>query len=437
MALPAEFAYGQLKPAAAPARGYVGILNPEAGTKFTGSSMVTIHVPCGRSGEYLHSPECSLCFKVTNNGLNASANNDAEFSGGAWACIQKLEILMGSELLESIDSYAELHNLMYDMTTSSEYRTGIGHAMHGTAQHTYSSEITPMEPGDMLKGATVARNGGTYFAAIQLMSFLVGTTAERALPIGMCSADLRIEITFNSDAHAFVSAGTPVIEYSDVQFHAQIIQLDPEIDREVARANNGVLSFHAATFRTFQHSITSLSTFDIINLPMRYSSLRYCLSIIRPASNINNQTTRSVDAREKATLTSFQLRRGSELVPQRPVPVTSDNIAQVTLELLKIFGKLESLGADHGCLLMDKALFTADNVSASGAQGTFVFGCDITPFSGSLDDLSTGGANTLGQPLHLECSFTSVPHDLRVTSFSNYDILVMVDLSTGLISTRA
>ena len=149
MALPAEFGYNQLKPAAAPARGFKAILSPEAGTSFTGGQMLTISLPCGRSGEYCHGPECSLCFTVTNNGLNASAANDAEFSGGAWACIQKLEILQGSELLESIDSYAELHNLLYDMTTSSEYRSGIGHAMHGTAQNTYSGD-GPMEPGATL-----------------------------------------------------------------------------------------------------------------------------------------------------------------------------------------------------------------------------------------------------------------------------------------------
>ena len=48
MALPQELAYNSLKPAAAPARTYVGRLAPEAGTKFTGGQMIEFDIPCGR-----------------------------------------------------------------------------------------------------------------------------------------------------------------------------------------------------------------------------------------------------------------------------------------------------------------------------------------------------------------------------------------------------
>ena len=92
MALPQEFSYRSLKPAAAPARGYVGRLAPEAGTSFQGGQMIEFNIPCGRPGEYLRPSESSLVFKVTNTGANDAAANDAEFSGGAWSVIQKISI---------------------------------------------------------------------------------------------------------------------------------------------------------------------------------------------------------------------------------------------------------------------------------------------------------------------------------------------------------
>ena len=108
----------------------------------------------------------------------------------------------------------------------------------------------------------------------------------------------------------------------------------------------------------------------------------------------------------------------------------------MTLELLKIFGKLESLGADHGLMFTDKALFVADDISGNGSQGQFAFGADLNAFSSSLDDLVNSGANLISTPLALELTFSNVPHNLRVTSYANYDMLVILDMSTGLLTTR-
>ena len=442
MALPNEFAYSSLKPSAAPARGYVARLTPEAGTSFSGGQMFEITIPCGRPGEYLRATESSLCFRVQNSGAYAAASttvNNVEFSGGAWSVIQKISVFHGAALISEIDDYASLHQLLYNGTASAEYTQGIGHAIHGTAQSTANA----MKPSDLLKGATIqgrqtSTTGpvGEYYAALQLINPIIGTTAERAIPTGLMSADIRVQITLNPDETAFVYSGTPVITYDQVEFHAQIVQLDPTIDQEVAAANDGVLSFHAADFRMYAHSIRQSAAFDIVSLPMRFSSLRYALHIMRPQTNISAAAKRSIDGREKATLISYQFRRGGELVPQRPVAVSDSNTSQVTLELLKIFGKLESLGADHGIMFTDKGLFTNNDTSGSSTQGQFVFGADLNAFSSSLDDLVNSGANLLSTPLALELNFSSVPHDTRLTSFANYDMLVILDMTTGLLNTR-
>ena len=92
MALPQEFDYGSaIKPSAAAARGYTARLFPEAGTSFTGGSVINIDLPAGRPGEYLRAVESSVLLEITNSGTNAAGNaNDVAFDGGAWACIKKI-----------------------------------------------------------------------------------------------------------------------------------------------------------------------------------------------------------------------------------------------------------------------------------------------------------------------------------------------------------
>ena len=317
------------------------------------------------------------------------------------------------------------------MTASSNYRQSVGSMMHATAP-----VDTDAKTADTLKGATVAKNGGTYFAAIQLVSPLIGTTSERMLPLGLMSSDLRIQIELAADATAFVTTGAPVIVYSDVELHTQIVQLDPSVDAAIASDPSGTLSFHSTDFRTYTHSIASGTTFAVQQIPMRFSSLNYALHVFRPSANLTNKQKRSVDGRCKAKLTKAQFRLGSQLAPQRPLELSATNVAQVVVELLKTQGKLETLGDEFGLMFSSTGLFTNDDTSGGSTQGTFALGIDMTPFSGSLDDLSNGGINSLSTPIALEMTFDTTTFDARMTTFANYSNLFVLDMSTGIIDVR-
>lgn len=446
MALPNEFAYNQLKPASAPARGYTARLFPEAGTVFQGGSIINIDIPAGRPGEYLRATESSLFMTIKNvaayGGAAASDANTGELSGGAYAVIKKLEVFHGASLLESIDNYATLHSMLYDMTTSSNHRQGVGNMIHGTADVALGSTTV-----ETLEGATLAQetslnagDGGEITVALQLVSSLVGQIAERAIPLGLMSSDLRIQITLNPDSQSMVSTtGTPILQFTNVEYHAVMVSLDPTVDQEVAANNDGVLAMHSSSFRAYTHTIANGTPFDVIQLPVRFSSLRYMLHALQPASNIDTMTKRGVEARETANLIKFQYRAGSILVPQRPVEFSATNAAEVTVELLKIMGKLSSLGDDFGVVLTDKSTFQNNNVATGTAdQGTFIFGADLNPFGGNLDDLSNTGSNFLSTPVSLELHFSGsgTPHTVRMSTFASFDQIMMLDLATGLLSVR-
>ena len=45
-----------------------------------------------------------------------------------------------------------------------------------------------------------------------------------------------------------------------------------------------------ADIKLAPHSITSGTTFDVVQLPLRFSSLNYALHMFRPAANLNSKT---------------------------------------------------------------------------------------------------------------------------------------------------
>ena len=327
--------------------------------------------------------------------------------------------------------------MLYDTTASSNYRNGVGKLIHGTN----SAAALGGNTSNTLKGATIAQNGGKAFVAIQLASCLVGSLAERMIPLGLMSADLRLRIELADDATAFVmgAEAAPVITYTNVEYNAVLVALDPTVDQAVASENSGVLSMHTSSFRSFTHTVSNASTFDVIQLPVRFSSLRYMIHALQPAASAASKAKHSVSARETANVTQYQYRMGSLLVPQRPVKMTSGadgNGAELAEQLLRIFGRLQTLGDDFGILMTDKTIFLKNDVSANATQGTTIIGADLNAFGGNLDDLANSGQNLLSTPVSLEITFNTCPHDLRITTFASFDQLLLLDMQTGLLSVR-
>ena len=150
----------------------------------------------------------------------------------------------------------------------------------------------------------------------------------------------------------------------------------------------------------------------------------------------------SIGARETANVTQLQYRMGSLLVPQRPLKMSSGmtgNGAELSEQLLRIFGKLQSMGDDFGVVMTDKALFLKNDVNANNTQGTTILGCDLNASGGTLDDLANSGQNLLSTPVSPAITFDPTDkcaHDCRVTTFASFDQLLMLDMQTGLLSVR-
>ena len=433
MSIPQSLVYNALKAPAAPARGYVSRIQPDQGITFQPGDTVSFSISAGRPGEMLKSTECSLFFRTKNAGA-AGAANACTFDGGAWSVISRLQVIQGSTVLEDISSYNALHAALYHCTASSNYIQGPGNLMHGTKITALGSSTA-----DTIKGASIAAENGVKHVALQLVSALVGTTAEKMIPLSALSADIRIEIELAPQNEAFVTTGTPVITYDKFEFQASIIQVDPSVEAEILASGDGTLSWHAEGFRAYQHSIPTAEMYSVIPIPARYSSLNYIMSALRPAANLTDKTMRSVTGREFATLAEAQMNFGHMLIPQKPLQLSTTNTAEIAAELMKVFGKLDGVADDFGVILSDQAIFMRQDARyQADADGLSLLALDISAFQNNLSDLANTGQSTLSTNITLNLSFSgSGPaHDVRLTSWANFGRLFIVDETTGLISVR-
>ena len=111
-------------------------------------------------------------FRVRNIAAAAGggSSNSCSFSGGAYACIEKLEVYCGGVLLSSVEDYGSMHSAFYDTTVSATYRRGLGSMLHGVAD-----EELGCDTDALLKGASIAENLGSYYnVVLQLINPLVG-----------------------------------------------------------------------------------------------------------------------------------------------------------------------------------------------------------------------------------------------------------------------
>ena len=338
----------------------------------------------GRTGEFLFAGSSYLRFKLTNSGASASNANNTKLDGHASCVISKLEIFQGSVLLESIDQYNVLHAMLNDVQVPYNNKIGVQDLISGGGTSETNSAQTVIEEGQGL-----AENNGSAFFSFPLVSALLGTMAEKAVPLSYMSSDIRLELTLAAQNDAFVTGTAPSIQVSDISFEASIKQLDPSVDQAIlGAAEGGTLSWHSSSWRQYTHSLVSGETAATVLIPARFSSLRNMIHCFRPSANVGNLAKRSIKSRERAALTSYQYRVGNEMYPAKPIVVGTDG-TQVVPEVLKAFNMYDG-AVEHGIAFTNTDLYFKSDCSADDTDGQFLFGIDMGSFEQGADLMNAG-----------------------------------------------
>jgi len=516
----------ELKPSGVRARSYRASILPTNKSSFNPGDLCVFYIPGGRRNVYLDTSQSYLRMTIKNTDGTATTAATAGNCGNSFfldntaACvINRLDIFHASNLLESIQQYNVLFNYIMDCNISSAQKLGLS-SMLGTStitanlyQFTEEDGTAPLgysvldasRQGALLKGTewVGATQANTLFnqqftACLPLISGTIGLGAEKYLPLGKLSDDIRCEFTFENQNAAVVfsngSAPTSFLSgYSaawtiiDAQLELCMVELSDEGEEMV----NSMVSperpiyIHGNSWRHYVSTLTSgLSGGYSTLVPARFGSLKSLVTIPRPSNSTSAFNVYSLSNRINPNFSQMWLRVGSNLIPQKYITLENSSntggYSEAFSELQKAWHSLStpanatslpalyynvcdsaasagkyqmqnsgvyqyvaangygyspvSLAQTSTCTSYASTSTTCQYNPSNTFQNGFVYAQELESYANKSDVLLSG-YNTLSQQIFFEANITNaVSQAYTIDFYANYDQILV--LENGILSVR-
>ena len=305
--------FANVKRRAVASRSYRTRLPPSNGISFSPGATIQFDLPANLAGTYADFSQCYLKFKV-NNSAAAAFNLDR---AAAYGFIRRLQIQTAGAQISDCDRFGALACAMIDADTSLEWRGSHGKTLIGTETS--------------LRGEHVAVGASRTYCLPVILNPLAQTTPHRMIPLFSLSA-LTLRFTLEDIAQAVLSAGAPVVSFTDVEMVCMLTELSPGAQAMVDSATGGRYDVLATSWAYSGSTLGAAVTSSTSNLGFSYSSLERVVFAFRPqASQV--QGAYSLGNRSTANLSEYNLLINSQQYPAQPIR-REDKGAEALAELL-------------------------------------------------------------------------------------------------------
>ena len=193
--------------------------------------------------------------------------------GSAYSLFNRLDILAGGQILETISDYGHTVNTLLDLNMAGTDAAVSGSVSLGTKENATNNVDKT--------GLQVAIGGTADFSLPIALSGILGASCSKYLPVGIMS-DLRAEFTVEQAALGVVSpTATPLWTIQNFTLNLMYIELDPQVADHIHSANGAVYRISTEGWRTFSTVGLSGRASDSVLIPARFSSARTLLTTYR------------------------------------------------------------------------------------------------------------------------------------------------------------
>lgn len=481
MALTSDMNLG-LKPSAPKSRSYRLSIPPINATTFQPGSQVIIELPTGRKGTWLDQSQTYLKFSVQCATTAATVQSNLGSSGvfidnTAYSFIQRCDIYNSSNLLETINEYGQLGNLLIDTSLTQSDKAGLS-AMIGSNPFTTSLvNITALStnygfPSLQIAGDRSGLNIATnttlassipYTFSLPLLSGVIGVNASKMLPLGKLSSPIRAEfyLAQNDDAIYYGTAGAGAVwQLVNVELCACYVEIIDDEYNNIDNNENHYIS--TTTYRQASTSIPYSTAGEFTTLlPFRAASITALYARFRPYVNVVQGVNASAAYRKGTSINpnlgSYYFRVGSSIYPNKPVYLMSSTTgtgSEGYAELLKSFHALSSSIGNSAIT------YPMYNVAATSTFGwaapstrssqalsnqsnqAFTIGLECQSFS-NRNDTILSGISTLNSQIYftglvytgLVAGDATLQYNYTADFFSQMDMILVID-ENGVMSAK-
>jgi len=419
--IPKEIAYSQ-KLASLPAGTQCTsiVVAPSNGSVFSsGGNVIYFDMP---ARGYLVPSSMYLRYNLQTNATAAGYIKGTPFS----APFLRSEVLIGSQIIESIQQYNQLYNIMVNTKLS------IGQKMGMAATLGYVDNGTNTMTSANLNGRFVS-SGDIYALAGPLGNIL--SNADHLVPLGMMPS-CRIQLTTDTVSNIFNSSITSYTNVpssfllGNLELCFDVIDFGPDVDslvQSMADADGNIF-IKSQSFTSANQTVAS-GTSGTVELVynQRLSSIKSLIANIGTSSSYT--TISSVDITNNKG--DYQFIVAGTAYPQRPIS-TLINKAGAFMELMNCWGPAHDLMSSNTSITPAdwQCVTSATANSSSSVCGKFYVGTNV-------EKLSTNGALLTGissqlSPISFRINMgsQSSAEAHTVTLICNYDALLVINLAT-------
>ena len=419
--LPREIAYTPSLPALPECQDYDIVLSPVNGGTFGPGQLIQWDLT---SRGFLDPNSLYIRYKYTldNNGTEISTIKCTP----VYSFFQKLETIFGSQVVESINNYHQVCNLMTNLQLDVAMKYGQQSA------YGYSTGNTPSI--EDLDGRTCLNDEVGSFSA-PLPCIL--SQAEKLVPLGLMP-NVRVQLTTASIADAFAVFASPAsvaptnYTLSNVELCYSMIDFNASVN-EMVKSMGDTFYIKSTSFKNMATTLSSGVTGSVeLVYNMRLASIKSLFALF------SGQNARCVNG----IFDSVDLTSGSgELVwniagvqhPNRPVS-TLNNKNGALMELKKAVGALHS--ESYNTSINAVEWNSVDNTTTTAVRpGKFYFGVNTEKLSSNGALLT--GVSTQNSPINLRISIGSATTQAyTIACVAMYDCLLAIQANERNASVR-
>lgn len=415
--LPKELAYSPSLPSLPECLSQEVVLAPVNGGSFGPSSLIQFDLV---ARGFIDPTSIYLRYKntLTNSGVETSYIKGTP----VYTFFNKIETIFGSSIVESVNNYNQVCNMMTNLQLDVAMKYGnmnaYGYSIGGT---TLANNIPTLE---QLDGRT-CKNNEVISMAAPLPCIL--SSAEKLIPAGLMP-NIRVQLTTASITEAFL-ASTPPTGYSLSNVELCYTMIDFSGDTNELVKNMGDQFYIKSTsFKNMGASLASGvsgSTDLVFNLRLASIKSLFANFCGQTATKCLNGIFDSIDPTSSSGELVYNI--AGTNYPSRPVS-TINNKASVLMELKKAVGALHSESYNSSVNNVEFG-YQDDGVSAAP---TSVYASGKFWFAVNTEKLSSNGAlltgiSTQSSPISLRVSTnTATAQAYNVYLVVMYDALIVV-----------
>jgi len=428
--LPKEINYRSAIPLPEGTQSNSIVNSPINGASFSASSIIQFDLV---QRGYLVPESMYIRYKLTTTGGTAGAATNFIRGTPVYSFFARSEVIVGSQVVESIQNYNQLCNMLVNCRMNYSQKLGLATAFGYTSGNaaTYAFDLnTASCNGGNLSTSTLAAPQSIFLAA-PLGNLL--SNCDNLVPLKYMPS-IRLQLTTETLANAIknTAGANAIASYAltNVELCYDIIEFSPMVDQAISSMGNGSITIKSQSYLSSGTTLAGLSvgtTEYLFN--QRLASIKSLYTIL--AGTIDTVALNTLfDSQDVTGAAGGDYQWFISGIPYPPRPLSTVlNKSGILMELSAAFGPTHDLASSNFSITPTEFLSGNTTVTTQNLMGKFYLGTNVEKLSTNSALLT--GISSQGSPISFRVSIgTATTNAAVIQLICLFDSLLQIDIAS-------